>query len=94
MRYWQKLSPFFHFLYEQNLTKQDFSKLIQKCIIPQPHPTTYSIEEIRRLESSFDLSVKDSYLLDNKSPVCPYIDFHNGKECIKFKPLRTISKNA
>ena len=37
---------------------------------------------------------KDSYLLDNKSPVCPYIDFHNGKECIKFKPLRTISKNA
>lgn len=59
MRYWQKLSPFFHFLYEQNLTKQDFSKLIQKCIIPQPHPTTYSIEEIRRLESSFDLSVKN-----------------------------------
>lgn len=59
MRYWQKLNPFFHFLYEQNLTKQDFSKLIQKCTIPQPHPTTYSIEEIRRLESSFDLSAKN-----------------------------------
>lgn len=59
MRYWQKLSPFFHFLYEQKITKQDFSKLIQKCIIPQPHPTTYSIEEIRSLESSFNLSVKN-----------------------------------
>ena len=54
-----KIKSFFHFLYKQNLTKQDFSKLIQKCTIPQPHPTTYSIEEIRRLESSFDLSAKN-----------------------------------
>ncbi len=29
----------------------------------------------------------DSYLLDNRSPFCPNIEHHNGKECPFFKEL-------
>lgn len=57
-RYWQKLCPYFHFLYEQGYTKQDFSKLIQIGVIPQPQPTVYSVDEIQALEQSFDLSTR------------------------------------
>ena len=58
VRYWQKLCPYFHFLYEQGYTKQDFSKLIQIGVIPQPQPTVYSVDEIQALEQSFDLSTR------------------------------------
>lgn len=30
----------------------------------------------------------DTYLLDDKSPFCPYIHCHNGKSCTMFKPLK------
>lgn len=31
---------------------------------------------------------KESYLLDSKSPVCPYLHFHAGQSCIKFKKIK------
>lgn len=31
---------------------------------------------------------RDSFLLDNRSPYCHYIGFHNGKACSKFKPIQ------
>ncbi len=31
----------------------------------------------------------DSYLLDNKSSVCPYMHLHNGKSCPMFKEMNT-----
>lgn len=30
----------------------------------------------------------ESYKLDPKSPVCPYMGFHNGETCSFFKPLK------
>jgi len=29
----------------------------------------------------------DTYLIDKRSPFCPYISFHNGKTCTKYVPL-------
>ena len=29
----------------------------------------------------------ESYLLDKQSPVCPYIGFHDGEKCLKFRML-------
>lgn len=31
---------------------------------------------------------KDSYLLDSKSPICPYLHLHDGKGCAKFKEIK------
>lgn len=36
---------------------------------------------------------RDSYLLDNRSPFCPYIRFHNGSECVKFRPIGKQKEN-
>ena len=36
---------------------------------------------------------KDMYLLDNRSPFCPYISCHNGEWCAKFRPLKENSEN-
>ena len=30
----------------------------------------------------------DSYILDDKSPVCPYMHLHNGESCAKFKKMQ------
>ncbi len=30
---------------------------------------------------------QDTYLLDNRSPFCPYLPCHNGKSCSMFVPL-------
>lgn len=30
---------------------------------------------------------QDSYMLDNHSPFCPYIQYNNGKECSFFKEI-------
>ena len=30
---------------------------------------------------------KESYMLDNRSPFCPYINCHSGNECAMFKEL-------
>ena len=35
----------------------------------------------------------ESYLLDNKSPVCPYIHLHDGSCCSKFKILTGTEKD-
>lgn len=56
MRYWPKLRPYFHFLFDNNLLPQDYSNLIQNCRFHVPQPTVYSVEEIRCIENSFDLS--------------------------------------
>lgn len=29
----------------------------------------------------------DSYLLDNRSPFCPYLQYHNGESCKRFIPI-------
>lgn len=36
---------------------------------------------------------KDMYLLDNRSPFCPYISCHNGEWCAKFRPLKENIEN-
>lgn len=30
----------------------------------------------------------ESYLLDNKSPMCPYLGMHTGKACAKYIPMQ------
>ena len=30
---------------------------------------------------------RDSFLLDNKNPFCPHLEFHNGISCGKFVPM-------
>lgn len=56
MEYWDRMSPFLRFLFENSFLKQDYSRLIQHRHNPQPQPTVYSPEEISAVESSFDLS--------------------------------------
>ena len=29
----------------------------------------------------------ETYLLDNRGPICPYISYHDGATCFMFKPL-------
>lgn len=31
---------------------------------------------------------KNTYELDRHSPLCPYISFHNGKECSMYKEMK------
>ena len=32
---------------------------------------------------------KESYILDSRSPFCPYIKCHTGSECAMFKKIKT-----
>lgn len=34
----------------------------------------------------------DSLKLDSRTPVCPYLDFHNGTHCGKFAELKEKHK--
>lgn len=56
MRYWEKIGPFLLFLADNNLLKQNYSKLIQNRRHPIPQPTVYSLKEISSVENSFNLS--------------------------------------
>lgn len=55
-RYWQRIRQYLRFLYERNLLECDFTGLVHHCRFPMPQPTVYSVDEISRLENSFDLS--------------------------------------
>lgn len=35
---------------------------------------------------------QDTYLLDSKSPFCPFIGFHTGNDCLKFRPMKKESE--
>lgn len=35
---------------------------------------------------------QETYLLDSRSSFCPYIRFHNGNECSRFRPIRKESE--
>ncbi|MBE5040556.1 hypothetical protein [Ructibacterium gallinarum] len=36
---------------------------------------------------------RDSYLMDNHSPFCPYLHYHNGKTCSRFEELKKSKFN-
>ncbi len=36
---------------------------------------------------------RDSYLLDETSPVCPYLGCYNGRRCTYYVPLKSTQKN-
>ena len=36
----------------------------------------------------------DSYILDNKSPFCPYLHLHTGDSCAKFVEMNESEANA
>ena len=36
----------------------------------------------------------DSYILDNKSPFCPYLHLHTGDSCAKFVKMNESEVNA
>ena len=36
----------------------------------------------------------DSYILDNKSPFCPYLHLHTGDSCAKFVEMNESEVNA
>ena len=55
-RYWERVSPFLRFLYDNDFMKQNYSGLIQNRRKSMPLPTVYSPEEIICLENSLDLS--------------------------------------
>lgn len=55
MRYWQRLRLYLRYLFNNGITKQNYSNLIQRCNIPVCQPTVYSADEIRSIEESFDL---------------------------------------
>lgn len=54
-RYWERIGPFFCFLFEYGYLKQNYSRLIQHRHNPKPQPTVYLPEEISAIEKSFDL---------------------------------------
>lgn len=56
MGYWQRLSPFFQFLFEEGFLNRNYSTLVQYRRRLMPMPTVYSPEEIISIESSFDLT--------------------------------------
>jgi integrase len=56
MGYWQRLSPFFLFLFEEGILKRNYSTLVQYRRRMMPMPSVYSPKEIIRIESSFDLT--------------------------------------
>lgn len=35
----------------------------------------------------------ESYKLDPKSPVCPHLEYHNGKSCSFFSPIEESEVN-
>ena len=55
-RYWERVGPYLRFLFEHDRLEHDYSALIHHCRFPMPQPTVYSVEEISRVENSFDLS--------------------------------------
>ena len=54
--YWERLSPFFLFLFEDGRLNRNYASLVQKRRRTMPLPTVYSPEEVMHLESSFDLT--------------------------------------
>jgi len=53
---WDRLSPFFLFLFDEGILKQNYSTLIRKRRRAMPMPTVYSPEEILSIENSIDLT--------------------------------------
>jgi len=55
-RYWERISPFLRYLYENEILEWDYSVLIKSRRRSMPMPTVYSPEEIACVENAFDLS--------------------------------------
>lgn len=55
-KYWERAKPFFKYLFEQKELKKDYSKLIAYRKKEYIYPTVYSIEEIRQIENSIDVT--------------------------------------
>ena len=56
LRYWERISPFLHFLFESGQTSKDFSKLLLNRKKHSPQPTVYTQEEISCMETSVNRS--------------------------------------
>ena len=51
-KYWEKVKPFFHYLFEHGKLNKDYSKLIAYRKKKSIYPTVYSTEEIAIIENS------------------------------------------
>lgn len=56
LRYWEKIGPFLHYLFESGQVQRDFSKLVMNRKKYSPHPTVYTQDEISLIEDSVDRS--------------------------------------
>jgi integrase len=54
--YWERLSPFFLFLFEEGALNRNYAPLVRNRRRAMPLPTVYLPEEILRIENSFDLA--------------------------------------
>jgi len=55
-RYWERVSPFLRFLFNNGLLENNYSNIIRNRRHYTPLPDIYSPEEITCMENSFDLS--------------------------------------
>lgn len=51
-QYWEKISPFLRFLYNEGLIPYNYSNLLHYRKKNMPHPTVYSPEEVAAVENS------------------------------------------
>lgn len=56
MRYWERIGPFLRFLYQKGLIESDFSRIVLYYKKRGIMPTTYSPNEIAKIENSIDCS--------------------------------------
>ena len=56
LRYWERVGPFLHYLFESGQIQRDFSKLIVNRKKYSPQPTVYTQEEVSVIEDSVDCS--------------------------------------
>lgn len=54
MRYWERISPFLHYLFESGQLSSDYSKLLKFGKQKEPYPTVYSVDEIKAVENSIN----------------------------------------
>ena len=55
-RYWERISPFLHYLFERGQLSSDYSNLLKFGRAKEPYPTVYTIDEIKAVESSINRS--------------------------------------
>lgn len=95
-RYWEKISPFLRYLYNEGLVPYNYANLLHYRKKNMPHPTVYSPEEVAAVEDSINRSnpvgVRNYAIIlllsrygirsrDIAALTFENLDFHNNRIC-------------